>query len=180
MTNEMNDADLIFSGSVVDQFLAETEYGDLQLILTIDVTSRLRDPRDRGAGTEDVPREQHETRLTFSETERGEKATQISIKNLGRFGFTGTDFSRLHPDHEDFYSLIGRDVHIRPREKDGVTYWNLAWPRSRPRPAPLDDVVERMPGLRRRVEQIQANADVTSASHRATPPARQSEVGDDA
>ncbi len=180
MSNELIDADPVFIGSVSDQYLATTEYGDLQLILTIDITGRLRDPGDRGAGTEDAPQEQREIRLTFSDDEGRAMPMRISVENLCRLGFADSDLSRLHPDHAEFHSLLGRDVHIRPREKGGVTYWNLAWPSSRPRPAPLDAVVDRMPGLRRRVEQIQANADVTSASHRATPPARQSEVGDDA
>jgi hypothetical protein len=180
MSNKLIDGDGVFIGSVVDQYLATTEYDELQLILTVEVKGRLHDSRDRSAGTEDVPREQREIRLTFSEAERSEIPTRISVQNLGRLGFTESDLSRLHPDHEEFYSLIGRDVHIRPRERDGVSYWNLCWPRTRPCPAPLNDVAARLPSLQRRIEQLQSNPDASNGPRPESPRARQTEVSDDA
>ena len=41
MSNKLIDGDGVFIGSVVDQYLATTEYDELQLILTVEVKGRL-------------------------------------------------------------------------------------------------------------------------------------------
>jgi hypothetical protein len=151
--NELKPA-AVFCGTIADQFPAATENGDLHIILSVEVTGKLRDPSDHAAGVDECPCVEREVRLTITRDESGDMRTRIAVENLERLGVSVSEVSRLHPDHPNAINLIGKLVCVRPRERDGVVFWNLAWPRQRLKSVTLDGLSERVDELAARIEKF--------------------------
>jgi hypothetical protein len=98
----------------------------MQLILTVKVLGKLRNERNAAEGVEPCPPAEVEVRITFAEDD--EQRLRMAIRDLQGLGFTHDDISLLHPDHQNFVSLVGKEIWMRMRVVGGVAYWNLAWP----------------------------------------------------
>lgn len=114
----------VFHGMVCDQILSRNRNDELQLVLTVKIEARLRDERNPRGDTEKIAAFERDVFLTFSDDPR---LRGITESNLKRLGFEESDVLKLHPDHPDFLSLLGKEVHVRCRVKGESVYWNLAW-----------------------------------------------------
>lgn len=131
-TEQAEDPGGLYAGEVTDQLLASGKSGEIQLILTAKVTALVKDEKAPSESAIPCTHQEAEVWLNFSET--NEKLFHMSLKNLEQLGFTDPDLSRLHPDHPQCHLLVGTKVYLRAKVINGLTYWNLAWPRERPKP----------------------------------------------
>lgn len=110
----------IYAAEVVDQIVTTTTDDLPQVIVTVCITGRLRSERNPAAGTDPCTRSEVEVKVTFA-PDRVEWAT----RDLESLGFDDTDISRLHPDHPEHASLLGREVHVRMKVVGDRQFWNL-------------------------------------------------------
>ncbi len=125
-TNNNFEDGALYHGEIVDQMLSQSMDGDLQAIFAVRMTAKV-------VGSEASPCDPFERDIfvTFAEDETRRKIAHGQIKRLG---FTDPDLSRLHPDHPQAASMVGKRVMARAKVKGESTYWNFAWER----PKPLD------------------------------------------
>jgi hypothetical protein len=119
----------VYMARVIDQMLARSANGETQLIVTVQLVAKLRNPKNAAEGTVPCPPAELDVRLNFPETEEDRLAR--TLRELERLGFADDDVSRLHPDHREFVNLAGTEVHVRMHLFGGLEYWNLYWPPSK-------------------------------------------------
>jgi hypothetical protein len=116
----------VCQGQIIDQMVTAIAQDDMRVVLTVRVTSELNDPQDQAAGREPCTPKEVEVWLNLAASD--EKRLRMTLRDLERLGFADDDLSKLHPDHPQFCSLVGKDVHVRCKVLNGIEYWNLAWP----------------------------------------------------
>jgi hypothetical protein len=121
----------------------------MRVVLTVRVTSEWKDPQDPAAGSEPCPPKEVEVWLGLPGDD--DKRLRMALRDLGRLGFNDDDVSKLHPDHPQFCSLVGKDVHVRSKVLNGIEYWNLAWPRVK---VSLDKLREAAAPLKARISAL--------------------------
>src|SRR5262249_19201066 len=119
--------DRIYVAVVIDQLLTRNANDEAQLVLTARILARLKNEKNIADGTEPCPPGECEVRINFPDDDR---RLGFAIRDLERLGFPGNDISRLDPDHPDFFSLVGKEIHVRMKIVADRPYWNLAWPRT--------------------------------------------------
>ena len=135
MTNENNPIEgALYAAKVVDQLLTVDKNGDVLLIVNIERTALITDEGNPTEGRTTCPAQEHEVRISLPSSEPERQRLEIGLKNLSKFGVEPADIPRLHADHSRAILLTGREVYVRPKVSGGNIYWNLAWPRERPRP----------------------------------------------
>jgi hypothetical protein len=117
----------VYRGGITDQVLARSARDEVQLILTVSLTGKLKNEKDPGEGTEPCPLTEREVRITFIDDD-GQRL-RMAVRDLERLGYDDDDVSRLAPDHPRCFGLLNRQVHVRMRVVQNAEYWNLAWPR---------------------------------------------------
>jgi hypothetical protein len=120
-------SDTTYTAEVIDQALARNGNGDLQLVLTVKLLNRLTNSRSLADGTEPCPSAQHDVLVNFP-SDHPERLGW-AVRDLERLGFHDDDLQLLHPEHPEFHSLVGQQVHVRCRPSPDGDYWNLTWPR---------------------------------------------------
>jgi hypothetical protein len=161
---QMNDD--VFEGEVVDQTVAHTYNDEPQVILTVRLRPRLNNAANVDGGPEDRPADECEVTITFPEDNQARLA--MAVRDLERLGFDGDDISRLHPDAPDFYSLIGKQVHVRRKVLAGREYWNLAWPR---RPVDVEGLRAQAAALKDKIAAAKLRAKGKGAGRQGANPA---------
>ena len=158
----------LYAGEVTDQLLAPGKSGEVQLILTVKVTAVVKDEKAPSESAVPCPNQEAEVWLTFSET--NEKLFRVSLKHLEQLGFADPNLLRLHPEHPQCHLLVGAKVHLRPKAIGDLTYWNLAWPRERPKPVAIGALKGATEALASRIAAIRANKakDVTAGATEST------------
>src|SRR5262249_28967934 len=116
----------VYKATIIDQLLARSPRGELQLVLTVKITAKLRDGKKPSEGHDECPPQEQEVLITFAE-DKGR--LHMALRDLERLGFSDSDVSKLHPDHDEFVSFVGREVHVRQRWHNDLPYWNFVWPR---------------------------------------------------
>src|SRR5262249_26994751 len=139
----------VFKAKVIDQMLSKNHDEEPQLVLTVKILAKLKDPRNPADGTEECPQLEREVRVTF--VAEDEDRLRMAVRDLDGLGYTDDDISRLHPDHPDHFSLLGMEVHVRMKDVGEFQYWNLAWPRERPRPVAVDELKSKAASLQPRL-----------------------------
>ncbi len=138
------DPDELYSGEVIDQLLTTDRRGVVQLVLTVSVTGRVKDAKDPAGTAVPCPAEEVEVWLTFAESD---DRLDIPLRHLEKLGYPDVDLARLHPGHAGCHLLTGVKVYVRPKEIKGLTYWNLAWPREKPKAVGLGAIQDATKGL---------------------------------
>jgi hypothetical protein len=154
----------LYGGEVTDQLLATGKAGEIQLILTVKVTAVVKDEKAPSESAVPCLPQEAEVWLNFSETE--EDRLRMSLRHLERLGFVDADLSKLHPEHPQCHLLVGARVHLRPRVIGDLTYWNLAWPRERPKQVAIGAIKGATEALAAHINAIRARK--TKASTNGT------------
>jgi hypothetical protein len=171
----------VYKGSITDQTVCTRERDgevEVQIPFTVRITARLKDENNPGDGSEECP--QHERQVLITIVENDADRLRMALRDLERLGFADDDISRLHPEHPQFVSLVGREVHVRLKVVDDREYWNFAWPREKPKPASLGTLQAIAGGLKDKIvdarkrskgggKTSKANAGPPTAPARETP-----------
>jgi hypothetical protein len=174
----MNDTDYadntVYRARIIDQSLTHSATGHLQVILTVLILARLADGEDLDSESIACPeREEHEVWITIVPDD--DNRLRMALRDLDRLGFQGDDIRRLHPDHNDPIRLVDKEVHVRMKTVNDHKYWNLCWPRSKPKLAELeplaDSLKERIAAARRKAG-AKSKDDARGASAAEQPGAR--------
>jgi hypothetical protein len=138
-TNSFEDRAL-FAGEIVDQTLSMNRNGELQVITSVRLTEEFHGGKPVACDVSHCD--------VYITAAADETRQRIARDQLELLDFTDRDLTRLHPDHPQSVSLIGRKVTVRARVKGEATYWNFA--RNRPRPidfASAQAAVAKLAGL---------------------------------
>jgi hypothetical protein len=146
----------VFRARVIDQTLAKNHNDEPQLVLTVKLLARLKDPQNPADGAEECPQLEREVRISFVADD--EERLRMAARDLERLGYTDDDISRLHPDHPDHFSLMDKEVHVRMKEVGDFQYWNLAWPRERPRPVAVEEAKSGAAALKEKLAAVKRRA----------------------
>jgi hypothetical protein len=116
------------------RYFSHLKYGKyssspFQTIAVPSSLGKLVDPRDRSAGTVPCPAEECEVWITLALD--NDTQLRIALENLKKLGVAEEDIARLHPEHPEPISLVGKKVCVRIKNAGGNDYWNLAWPREK-------------------------------------------------
>jgi hypothetical protein len=149
---QSSDDSPVFQASVIDQMVSITPDGDPRLVLSVTIVSRLKNPQDPAAGYEPHPSMECEVWVTLAGAD--ERRLGMALRDLKRLGFDGDDVSRLHPEHPQSFSLLGKSVLVRPRVVGGIEYWNLFWPRVKSQPAGLSRLQETAVCLKEKITSL--------------------------
>jgi hypothetical protein len=144
--------DPVFCAQIIDQGMASTADGDLQLVLTVRIHCELNDPQDVSAGVKECAPLEREVKLTFIAD--NDNRLRMAVRDLDRLGFSGDDICQLHPDHPQTHSLSGRNIHVRRKIVNGVEYFNLAWPGEKPGPVAVDELQDKAKELASRIAAV--------------------------
>src|SRR5262245_39274322 len=128
----------VYRAKVVDQLITKSYNDELQLVLGIKLLAALKNSKNTSDGTEECPQLEREVLITFVEDDS--ERLRMAVRDLERLGFDDSDITRLHPDHPNHVSLLQKEAYVRMRENNGNEYWNLAWPRERPKPLPVNEL----------------------------------------
>jgi hypothetical protein len=163
-TEHSQDPGGLYAGEITDQFLAPGKSGEVQLILTVKVTAVVKDVKAPTESAVPCPHQEVEVWLSFSET--AEDRLRMSLRDLERLGFMEEDLLKLHPDHPECRLLVGAKVHVKSKVTGTLTYWNLAWPRERPKPVAIGAIKGATDALAARILAIRAKKgkDVTTGT----------------
>lgn len=132
--------DAMYAAKVVDQLFTVVANGDMTLLLTVERFALVIDEANPAEGRTSCEPQEHEVRITLPAAEHELQRLEIGLKNLSKFGVEMTDLPKLHTDHPQAIPLTGREVYVRPKVSGGNTYWNLVWPRERPRPVAVSAI----------------------------------------
>jgi len=124
-------ASTVFKAKIIDQMVAVTTEGDTRVILTVRVHAQLKDAQDLASGAEPCPAKEHDVWLNIPSDD--EPRLRMALRDLERLDFNDDDVSRLHPEHAETVSLVGKEVHVRCKVSGDYAYWNLVWPREKPK-----------------------------------------------
>jgi hypothetical protein len=141
----------IFKARVIDQMVT-TRQGDPRIILTIKVLGKLRNVQDPTEGVDECPPSECDVWITLPHN--NEERLGMAMRDLERLGFAGDDISRLHPDHPDAFRLLDKDVHVRRKVVGDVEYWNLAWPREKPKPVGVAEMQQAAAPLKAKISAL--------------------------
>jgi len=128
----------VYCATLTDQAVCTRERDGevgVQLLFGVRILARLKDDNNPDDGVEECASHERQVLITIPANEP--QRLHMAMRDLERLGFADDDVTLLHPDHPQFVSLVGRDVHVRMKVVNGFEYWNFAWPRERPRPASL-------------------------------------------
>jgi hypothetical protein len=137
-----------YKAKVVDQMLSINAKGEAVVILTVRVLAKLANDRNPGDGT--VPCTQRERQVWIA-LGADDDRLRMAIRDLEKLGVVDDDISRLHPEHPDFFSLLEKEVCVRMKVINDLEYWNLAWPREKPKPVAVEAVQQAAESLRGRI-----------------------------
>jgi hypothetical protein len=113
----------VFQATICDQVISNSLAGELQIVLTVGIAAKLDDPRDPLGPTRAVAPYERDVYLTMSDEPQRRSMVEA---DLTRLGIDPADVLRLHPDHPQSISLIGKGVHVQCRFRGTSVYWNLA------------------------------------------------------
>jgi hypothetical protein len=156
----------VYRGTICDQTVRTNSNHELQVVLTVTVDAAVHSDQSGNAVTDPVDPVDRYVYLTISSNE---DRLRIAMQQLSRLGFNHDDLARLHPDHEEFQSLVGREVFVVPRTSGERTYWNLWWPRSKA--VDVQRIRELQQPLQSKIAAIQneyRSAPITQHHHQAT------------
>jgi hypothetical protein len=119
----------VYLAKIVDQKVAMSGRGELQVILTILILAQLKNEANAAEGTVPCAQAEREVRITFVADDQ--QRLRMAVRDLERLGFGDTDISRLDPLHPEYFALVGKDVYVRMRVVKSIEYWNLSWPSER-------------------------------------------------
>jgi len=122
-----HDDDDVRLARVTDQTVTVADKGDTRIILTVHLLARPEDAQNPTEHTDDGAPQECEVWITLPADD--DRRLAMAVRDLDRLGFVGDDVARLHPDHPQTVSLLGREVNVSRRVVGGYVYWNLAWPR---------------------------------------------------
>ncbi len=125
------DYDSYYTGLVKEQGADTTKDGDLQIVFTVELESRLLDNYNPDGGTAPAPKATVRTSLKF-----GDANLEITQKDLERLGFDpDRDPNELIPGESNHFSLVGQKVYLQPKLSSyngrNTVWWNLRFPSRR-------------------------------------------------
>ena len=116
----------VYQAEIVDQIVTDTADGWQQVVLTVSLKGRLKNPKNVSAGLDTCPPADVEVRITLDPEDPGRLGW--AVRDLEAAGFESDDISLLHPEHPDHVSLLGRAVYVRGKLVAGRMFWNIARP----------------------------------------------------
>jgi hypothetical protein len=139
----------VFKAQIIDQMVTYNPKGEAVVLLTVKVLAKLANDRNPGDGT--VPCPQRERLVWLALPEDDDDRLRMAVRDLERMGFADDDVSRLHPEHPTCFSVIEKEVHVRIKVINDLEYWNLAWPREKPKPVAVEELKKATESLKGRV-----------------------------
>ena len=140
----------MYAATVVDQLVTTDRSGEVQVILTVETTARVTDEQSPADSHAPCPPGEREVWLSFPAAD--ENRLRIGLMHLARFGVAPAELNRLHPDHPGVLTLTGTPVYVKSKVINGLVYWNLVWPRERPKEVPLGTLKAAQGGAARHPE----------------------------
>jgi hypothetical protein len=144
--------DPVFSARIIDQALAETADGNAQLVLTVRIYAKLHDPHDPAAGSTECKPHERDVLITFVDGD--DARLRMATRDLDRLGFSGNDILELHPDHPEGQTFVGKEVLVRRKVVNGFEFYNLAWPREKPKSVAVDALRAQAAALASRIDAV--------------------------
>jgi hypothetical protein len=149
----------------------------MRLALSIKVLGGRQEGGATGARIVKEPPEERVVVLLFP---RAPSLLARTLGELEQLGFDDDDITRLHPDHLDCYTLVGRKVRVRVTLLGGREWWRLVWLPGKV--LTLDSLSRLAEPLKTRIAALRGSAPTRDSSNRrrSAPPADQhDEVGDE-
>jgi hypothetical protein len=159
----------VYQAQIIDQVVTKTnsEVPQVALVLQVKIKAKLKNDKNPGDGTEACPQLEREVRITFVEDDYDR--LRMAVQNLERLGFADDDISRLHPEHPGFFSLLEKEVYVRKKTVNDTEYWNLAWPREKPKAVAIGELQAEATSLKDRIAGAKAQMKRDRATKKATP-----------
>jgi hypothetical protein len=160
MSSESNrDKAPVYRAVIIDQAVKIIDQADktteeARIILTVKRLLKLMNPEDPEEGTEACEQGEHEVWITIVGDDVGR--LHMALRDLERLGFTDDDISRLHPEHPECFRLVDKHVYIRPATVGDVTYWNIAWPRPKPKAVGVADLQNLAASLKAKIAAVRS------------------------
>lgn len=156
----------VYRGSIVDQAFTVLPEGGCRAILTVSLKGRLKNGKVAADGVEECPQVERDVWITFDSEE--DWKLERAISDLERLGFKDDDISRLHCDHPEAVSLIGKEVHVRCKAGK-FEYWNLAWPQVKATSAEVKEAREAAARNRATIAQVRSRMRQERSGRRMAP-----------
>lgn len=163
MSKSLYEDGAVYQAAITDQMVTRNKNGELQVVFTTRISAKVRDGLSQVDDPEPIEAFERDVFLTLSDDN---EKLRMAMDHLDRLGFHEADISKLHPDHSEFVSFVGRQVYVRCRAKGDAAYFNFAWPRWRPAPAGLDETRKTAATLQAKIEEIQRKAGTVAADRR--------------
>lgn len=146
----------VYKAKIIDQMMTVTHEGDTRIILTVKLTALLKDAHDPGAGAEPCEAKECEVWITVPGGDDDAKLS-MALRDLERLDFKDDDISRLHPEHPETVSLVDKEVHVRCKQIGDFEYWNLAWPREKPKAVSVAELQQTTSKLKDKIGTFRKN-----------------------
>ncbi len=144
----------VYQAKVIDQIVTRNKNEELQVVFTAKISGKLSDDRDPHGSVEPVAPIERDIFVTFA---GDPKKLAIALDHLKQLGFEDADVVKLHPDHPKFFSIIGKDVHLRCKTKGESIFWNFAWFRARPKAVKLEEAQSAAELVKLRIERMRGD-----------------------
>lgn len=128
----------LFRGVICDQILTSNANDEPQIVITVQIDAHVPNEQAPDSVVE-MPAFERDVYLTVVD---GSKKGEIARSQLRRLGVPGESILILHPEHSNHVSLIDKQVFVQCRVKAESTYWNLVWPRPKPKAITLKEAEE--------------------------------------
>ena len=155
MDNNVIENGAVYQAKIVDQIVSRNRHDELQVVFTTEVSGKLTNERDPNCPVESVGTFERDVYLTFSGEEQ---RLRMALDHLKRLGFDESDVVKLHPDHPESVSMVGKEVRVRPKIIADVAYWNFAWSGWRPAALKLEEAQPTATQLKRKIELMRGNS----------------------